>query len=76
MPIYEYVCPACACNFEELRPMSRAEEPVSCPKCQKTAKRKISSFACFSTNESGMSAPVGGSSCSGCGSSNCGSCGM
>jgi len=76
MPIYEYVCPDCELNFELLRPISQSTEAAACPHCRKTAERKLSTFACFSTNDMGLSAPVGGSSCSSCGASNCSSCGM
>ena len=76
MPIYEYVCPSCELKFELLRPLSRADEIAACPRCQEAAKRVMSTFACFSTDESGMTSSVGGSSCSSCGSSDCTSCGM
>jgi len=76
MPIYEYVCPGCELKFELLRPLSRADERVACPRCQNTAKRILSTFACFSTDESGQTSSVGGSSCSSCGSGSCTSCGM
>jgi len=76
MPIYEYVCPGCELEFELLRPLSRADEGVSCPRCQNTAKRIMSTFACFSKGESGLTSSIGGSSCSSCGSTNCSTCGM
>ena len=31
MPIYEYACTICSNVFEKLRPMSRMDEPASCP---------------------------------------------
>ena len=76
MPIYEYVCPDCEHKFELLRPLSRADEAAECPRCRKPARRGMSTFACFSTDESGLTSSVGGSSCSTCGSSNCSTCGM
>jgi putative FmdB family regulatory protein len=75
MPIYEYLCPDCKFKFELLRPLSRATDPADCPRCQQTAERILSTFACFSTNESGFSAPVGGSSCASCGATDCSTCG-
>lgn len=76
MPIYEYVCPKCDSKFELLRPMSQANEAASCPQCQQKAKRVLSNFACFSTDESGMSSAVGGSSCATCSADSCDTCAM
>jgi len=76
MPIYEYICPDCEIKFELLRPMSRANEEASCPQCQQKAGRVLSNFACFSTDESGLTSPVGGNSCASCGLPSCDTCGM
>ncbi len=76
MPIYEYVCPGCECKFELLRPLSKFNEPASCPQCNKDAERILSTFACFSTSENGLPSPVGGNSCASCGAANCSTCGM
>jgi len=76
MPIYEYVCPQCEVKFELLRPLSQATESASCPHCQEIAQRVLSTFACFSTDESGLSSPVGGSSCAGCSAASCDTCAM
>jgi putative FmdB family regulatory protein len=76
MPIYEYLCPECDSRFEELRPLSQAEDPVECPRCHHPAHRKMSTFACFSTAENGLSRTVPGTGgpCSGCSSGNCSTC--
>ncbi len=76
MPVYEYVCHECSHKFELLRPLSRAAEPADCPKCHRKSERVLSTFCCFSANDQGEMAPVTGSSCSTCGSANCGSCGI
>jgi len=78
MPIYEYVCSECDSEFEMLRPLSQADKEASCPHCHKPARRKLSTFACFSTNDSGVPAPIAGtgSSCSSCSASNCTTCGL
>ncbi|MBI4187976.1 MAG: zinc ribbon domain-containing protein [Chloroflexi bacterium] len=76
MPIYEYLCPRCESKFELLRRLSQANETASCPCCHEEAKRVLSTFASFSTDESGVSAPVGGSPCGGCGASSCDTCGI
>ena len=75
MPLYEYTCPDCGLKFEKMRPISCAAEDAPCPRCQKPAKRVLSSFAAFSKDESGLVLPTaGGSSCSSCSSGNCSSC--
>ncbi len=74
MPIYEYVCSDCNLKFELLRPLSQAGEAASCPHCQQSAERVLSTFACFSTDESGLTSPVGGSPCASCGATNCDTC--
>ncbi len=76
MPIYEYICLRCKSRFELLRPMSQAGKGVACPHCGSQADRALSSFACFTKNESGLSSPVGGSSCSGCSTTSCDTCGI
>ncbi|MFC1932504.1 zinc ribbon domain-containing protein [Chloroflexota bacterium] len=76
MPIYEYVCPGCDFKFELLRPLSQATETASCPHCQESAGRVLSTFACFSTDESGLTSPVGGNSCASCGATGCDTCAM
>jgi len=76
MPIYEYVCPGCELKFELLRSLSQSGEGAPCPECQQGAERVLSTFACFSTDDSGFSSPVGGSSCASCGASSCDTCAM
>ena len=75
MPVYEYCCPGCNIKFELMRSFSQSGEGAPCPKCQNKAPRAVSRFASFSKGDNGMSAPIGGSSCGGCSSSSCGSCG-
>lgn len=76
MPIYEYCCPKCNHKFELLCSLSQADEDVSCPQCQSTAKRMFSRFASFAKDSSGVSAPVAGtgSSCGGCSANSCNGC--
>jgi putative FmdB family regulatory protein len=76
MPIYEYSCKTCDNKFEMMRPFSQSTSPASCPTCKKTAKRVMSTFACFSVNDGGSATPVGGtSSCATCGGASCSTCG-
>jgi putative FmdB family regulatory protein len=77
VPIYEYVCTECACHFEQLRPLSQADKTAECPRCHQAAKRKMSTFACYTTTSGGVPKTIpgtGGSSCSSCNSGNCSSC--
>ena len=79
MPIYEYVCSDCGFGFELLRPLRQASDKVPCPRCHRhSAKRKFSTFASFSKDESGLTTPVAGtgSSCAGCDASSCSTCGL
>ncbi len=76
MPIYEYICSECDSKFEQLRPLSQAKQIADCPKCHKPARRKMSTFACFSASLGGVprTVPGTGSSCSSCSSGNCSTC--
>jgi len=78
MPIYEYVCADCDSKFEQMRPLSQSGQQADCPKCHKPARRKMSTFAAFSTSISGVPQRVPGSSgkssCSGCSSGSCSTC--
>ena len=77
MPLYEYICRECDSKFEQLRPLSQAENEACCPKCQKTARRVMSTVAVFSATPGGVAKTVpgsGGSSCSSCSSDSCGTC--
>ena len=77
MPIYEYICSECDSQFEQMRPLSQSGEAAACPKCHKPARRKMSTFAAFTTSISGVPKTVpgaGSNSCSSCSSGNCGTC--
>ena len=76
MPVYEYACSDCGLKFELLRPLSQATEGASCPRCHKTAERKLSTFACFSMDESGLTSSVGGNPCTSCSALSCDSCNL
>ncbi|MBI2304879.1 MAG: zinc ribbon domain-containing protein [Chloroflexi bacterium] len=45
MPLYEYFCPQCQKEFELMRPLSKAEEPASCPRCGTRSEKLVSTFA-------------------------------
>ncbi|MFW6082594.1 MAG: FmdB family zinc ribbon protein [Chloroflexota bacterium] len=74
MPLYEYECSACEAQFDALRGMSEADDPIVCPRCESdTTRRIISLFA--AVGERGVIAGEG-SSCASCSpSSSCATCG-
>jgi len=55
MAIYEYFCPKCREVYELMRPMSKADDPATCPKCHGQGERLLSVFA--STADSGIKVP-------------------
>jgi putative FmdB family regulatory protein len=54
MPIYVYVCDDCDVEFEELKPMSRADEVETCPICRRLISRAPTAAAYLR----GLPAPV------------------
>jgi putative FmdB family regulatory protein len=71
MPIYEYFCPKCATKFEQLRPMSEADNAAICAKGHKGAARTLSVFAAVSRDADGSVATMSGGGCA-CGGGACG----
>ena len=45
MPLYEYYCKPCSSQFELLRPVSKMDEPATCPSGHVTNNRVLSLFA-------------------------------
>ena len=45
MPIYEYRCSSCGAEFESIRPVSRADDPIDCKICGSPASRQLSNFS-------------------------------
>lgn len=68
MPVYEYVCKACAKPFEEL---VRGDETVNCPTCHSTKVEKR--FSTFATSNEHRS--VGGATSNDDLPPGCGTCG-
>ncbi|MBI1826608.1 MAG: zinc ribbon domain-containing protein [Planctomycetes bacterium] len=64
MPVYEYTCPDCNAEFEELsRTMDDTATPI-CPRCGKSrSRRKLSVFSA----KVGASASAGKMPATGCG---------
>ncbi len=74
MPIYEYTCRSCGCQFEVLHRSSRETKPA-CPKCGADEVDKLFSVFGFSSGGSFVSSSTKGAGCSACSSRNCSSCG-
>lgn len=76
MPIYEYHCPKCDKDFEEIVGVN--DPAPSCPSCHAGKTEKLMSRACFCSggNVGGHETGGGGSSrsCSGCSGGSCASC--
>ena len=75
MPIYEYHCRKCNEDFEEL--VLGGEEPERCPSCNSKKIGRLAS-ACSFVSKGASGETVGssaGSSCAGCNSTNCSTCG-
>jgi putative FmdB family regulatory protein len=69
MPIYEFYCKDCREPFEIL--VRSGQNDIECPQCSgHDVTRQLSTFASQGTEKRG-----GGSSCGGCTSSSCSSCG-
>ncbi|MCH7484226.1 MAG: zinc ribbon domain-containing protein [Chloroflexi bacterium] len=39
MPVYEYYCEKCDKVFDSLQAISRSDQPVDCPKCDRSSDR-------------------------------------
>ncbi len=74
MPIYEYVCPSCDHEFEELTLSMSGKKTPECPSCGAGGtNRKLSVFAARQGAAEAPMMPVGG--CGRCGDPN-GPCSM
>jgi putative FmdB family regulatory protein len=77
MPIYEYKCPECSKEFEEL--VFGGETP-SCPACGATDATRLLSRPCLHTSApsrvgQSVSYPSGGGGgCAGCSATSCATC--
>lgn len=75
MPLYEYYCRRCGEKFEALRPVSRMNDPATCPQGHQGAERVLSAFTALSRGADGTTAPVSGG-CAGCVAGTCTTCGV
>ncbi len=75
MPLYEFYCKNCERCFDLRRSLSEGTDDVTCPTCDGgKVQRVFTPVAAFSSGSDGRNSMVGGSSCSGCTITNCGSC--
>ncbi len=73
MPIYEYKCSKCDCEFEKLV-FGGSDDGISCPECKSGNVEKV--FSCFSgvSRSSDGSTHSMSSGCSSCSASSCAGC--
>ena len=45
MPLYVYTCPSCGIEVEELRSISKMNDPMACPICQGNCSRDVALFS-------------------------------
>ena len=75
MPIYEYHCSSCECDFEYL---VIGKTKPDCPDCQSKKVKKLMSACGFVSKGAGgetVSQSAGSSACSGCAGTSCAGCG-
>jgi putative FmdB family regulatory protein len=74
MPIYEYACLDCGAQFDALRSMREADQPIACQACESDhVSRMISVFFARSGGRSVAGTSGGCARCSGDMCSTCGS---
>lgn len=72
MPLYEYACRDCGYEFEVLRGYTAADTDAPCLRCESSqTRRKLSSFASFSSEEGGRLKPTAGAGCACAGGGSC-----
>lgn len=69
MPIFEFRCQDCGCEFEKL---VRADEKAECPECGCSSPKRL--FSVFGVKSGGKFTPSSGASCGSCTASSCESC--
>jgi len=76
MPIYPYRCLDCDRDFDKLRPMTRADDPIACAYCEgsNTRRSKITLFMALSKHSGTGEASAVAGTLEGCGGS-CATCG-
>ncbi len=74
MPLYEYACLDCRSQFDALRSINDADQPIACPDCESMhTSRRLSLFFAHSDGRAiAQSAP----SCSACSTHACSTCGI
>ncbi|MEW6387628.1 MAG: zinc ribbon domain-containing protein [Thermodesulfobacteriota bacterium] len=74
MPIFEYRCQNCGCEFEKL--VFKSDEEVDCPSCgQKQVDKLMSCCAAKVGYKFTAASNPKGASCTGCSATSCSTCG-
>jgi putative FmdB family regulatory protein len=73
MPIYEYICKECGQEFDALRSMKDADNPIECKNCHSIQTMRV--ISAFFAASNGKSLTPAASGCGGCGGGKtCSSC--
>lgn len=72
MPIYEFHCPRCDQDFEQL--VFKKNEKVTCPQCDCAKVERLMSGFASKSGADGKMTSSGGGGCAGCTASSCASC--
>jgi len=61
MPLFEYHCPDCQHDFDELRKHSERDDTIICPNCKsRRPERKVSLFSSAGGSSGGGCSSYGG----------------
>jgi putative FmdB family regulatory protein len=72
MPIFEFHCAGCGCDFEQL--VFSSSERVDCPKCGKGKVEKLMSCCAHKAAGGKFVSSGGGGGCSSCAGGSCSTC--
>jgi putative FmdB family regulatory protein len=72
MPIFEYHCEGCGCDFEQL--VLSSAERVTCPKCQGDNVQKLMSCCGHKSSGGKFVSSAGGGGCASCAGGSCSTC--
>ena len=72
MPIFEFHCQGCGCDFEQL--VFSSTEAVNCPKCKGDKVERLMSCCAHKSSGGKFVSSSGGGGCASCASSSCSTC--
>jgi len=72
MPIFEFHCQGCGCDFEQL--VFSSTEAVSCPKCKGDKVERLMSCCAHKSSGGKFVSSGGGGGCASCAGGSCSTC--